>query len=373
MKPIVKTIVLGALSAAVPLLALLPSVAAAQPAAAPAAAAPGPARVLRLALASRENNLDPAQVSDVISSALVASLFDAPLTYDHLARPAKLKPNTATSLPEVHDDNTRFVFRIRPGIHFADDPAFKGHKRELTAADYVYSVKRFYDPATRSPTLFHYENAGLLGLSELRKVAIATGTPFPYDTEVAGIRALDRYTFEVRTSRPAPRLPYVFATPPISGAVAREVIEAAAGKTMERPVGTGPFRLAEWKRRSRIVLERNPNHRSVYDEAPDPSDPSVDAATRELALRLRGRPMPLVDRLEFAIIEEGQSRSSRRPVGRSRPTWPRPACGCTGRCSRSRCTPISARNTRCSAASRRHRWRCGVRWHSPTTCRARWS
>ncbi|MFM7507902.1 MAG: ABC transporter substrate-binding protein [Rubrivivax sp.] len=187
MKTIFKTIVLGALSAAAPLSALLPAVAAAQPAAVPAAAAPAQAKVLRLALASRENNLDPAQVSDVISSALVASLFDAPLTYDHLARPAKLKPNTATSLPEVHDDNTRFVFRIRPGIFFPDHPAFKGQRRELVAEDYVYSIKRYYDPASRSPTLFHYENAGLLGLSELRKKAIADKQPFDYDTPVVSI------------------------------------------------------------------------------------------------------------------------------------------------------------------------------------------
>ncbi|MFN9746161.1 MAG: ABC transporter substrate-binding protein [Betaproteobacteria bacterium] len=305
MKPIVKTIVLGALSAAVPLLALLPSIAAAQPAAAPAAAAPSQAKVLRLALASRENNLDPAQVSDVISSALVASLFDAPLTYDHLARPAKLKPNTATSLPEVHDDNTRFVFRIRPGIFFPDHPAFKGQRRELVAEDYVYSIKRYYDPASRSPTLFHYENAGLLGLSELRKKAIADKKPFDYDTPVEGLRALDRYSFEIRTARPAPRLPYVLANPAIAGALAREVVELDRSTIGERPVGTGPFRVAAWTRGTRLVLERNANQEwRRYDAEPNPDD----AAGQALAAKFRGRGLPMLDRVEITIVEEAQPR-----------------------------------------------------------------
>ena len=157
-----------------------------------APAEPG-ARVFKLALAGSENGFDPAQVSDVTSAALVGSLFDAPLTYDFLARPMKLKARTAEALPEVNADHTHFVIRLRRGIRFPDDPAFKGQPRELTAADYVYSIKRYYDPATRSPTLFHYQNAGLLGLSELRTKAIETKTPFPYDQEVEGLRVLDRY------------------------------------------------------------------------------------------------------------------------------------------------------------------------------------
>jgi ABC-type transport system substrate-binding protein len=273
----------------------------------PVAAQPGtaatPAKVLRIALPSGENGFDPAQVSDTVSSALVGSVFESPLTYDLFAQPAKLKPRTAEALPEVNADHTRFVFRIRPGQHFGDDPAFGGRPRELVAQDYVYSVKRYYDPALRSPTLFHFENAGLLGLSELRRRAIETKTPFPYDIEVEGIRALDRYTFEVRTKRPAPRLPFVFATPAVTGAVAREVIEAAGAQTMERPVGTGPFRLVEWKRRSRIVFERNPNHRSTFDEQPPAGHPAVAWVSR-----LQGRPLPFVDRIEFSVIEEAQPR-----------------------------------------------------------------
>ena len=275
----------------------------ATPAAASATSAQAP-KVLRLSFAGSENGFDPAQVSDVVSAALVGSLFDSPLTYDYLARPLKLKPRAAEALPEVNADHTRFVFRIRPGQYFADDPAFNGQRRELTAQDYVYSVKRYYDPAVRSPTVFHYQNAGLLGLSELRQQAIEQKKPFDYDREVEGIRALDRYTFEVRTARPAPRLPYVFATPALSGAVAREVVHGHPARAMERPVGTGAFVLKEWKRRARIVFERNPLHDAVYDEQPAPGD---DAA-RALADRLKGRKLPMLDRVEFSIIEESQPR-----------------------------------------------------------------
>ncbi len=307
MKPIVKPIVLGALSAAALLLApatpALAQAAAQAPAAAPAA--PAGAKVLRLALASRENNLDPAQISDVVSAALVSSLFDAPLTYDHLARPAKLKPNTATSLPEVSDNYTRFVFRIRPGIFFPDHPAFKGQKRELVAADYVYSIKRYYDPATRSPTLFHYENAGLIGLSERRKKAIDEKKPFDYDTPVEGLRVPDRYSFEIRTSRPAPRLPFVLASPAIAGALAREVVEQDPSTIGERPVGTGPFKVGAWTRGARLVLERNQHQEwRRYEAEPN----AGDAAGEALAARFRGRNLPMLDRVEITIVEEAQPR-----------------------------------------------------------------
>ena len=161
-----------------PLLALTIVTALTLPAPASADAAP---KVLRVTFSGRESGFDPAQVSDVVSAAIVGGLFDAPLTYDYLARPARLKANTAVALPEVNATHTHFVCQIKPGIYFSDDPAFKGQRRELVAADYVYTVKRYYDPKTRSPTLFHYQNAKLLGLSELRQRALDTKTPFPYD------------------------------------------------------------------------------------------------------------------------------------------------------------------------------------------------
>jgi ABC-type transport system substrate-binding protein len=270
---------------------------------APSASA-APPKVLRIALASRENNFDPAQISDVISAALVASLFDAPLAFDHLAKPARLKPNTA-ALPEVNDDFTRFVFTLKPGIYFPDHPAFKGQPRELVAADYVYSIKRYYDPATRSPVLFHYEGAGLLGLSELRSAAIEQKVPFNYDAPVEGLRVLDRYRFEIRLSKPAPRLVYVLANPSLAGALAREVVELDPASIGDRPVGTGPFRLGAWTRGAKIVFERNPAYRqAVYDAQANPGDTAAEAQ----AARFRGRKLPFLDRVELTIVEEAQPR-----------------------------------------------------------------
>ena len=166
-----------------------------------------PLKVLRYAFPIAESNFDPAQITDLYSRTVAVGFFEAPLEYEFLARPARMRPATAAAMPEVSDDFKTFTFRIRPGIHFADDPAFKGRKRELTAEDYVYSIKRHYDPRWKSGNLYILENAKILGLSELRKKLLAEKKPFDYDTPVEGLRALDRYTFQVRLAEAGAALP----------------------------------------------------------------------------------------------------------------------------------------------------------------------
>jgi len=260
-------------------------------------------RVLRYAFPVAETGFDPAQVSDLYSATVIAHIFDSPLQYDFLARPARLQPATAAALPEVSADGMTIRVRIRPGIFFADDPAFGGKPRELTAADYVYSIKRHYDPRWRSPSLGTFEEY-LAGLPELRAQALKTGR-FDYDREVEGLRTLDRYTFEMKLVKPNFVLVYALSECRATCALAREVVEAYGDRIMEHPVGTGPFRLTSWKRSSRMVLERNPGYRDeIYDAQPPPDDPQAQAIAR----RLQGRRLPMLDRVEIDIVEEAQPR-----------------------------------------------------------------
>jgi len=262
-------------------------------------------KVLRYAFPAAETGFDPAQVTDLYSNTVLANIFEAPLEYEYLAQPVRVRTNTAAAMPEVSPDFTHFVFRIRPAIYFAADPAFNGARRELTAADYVYAIKRHYDPRWKSGKLYQFETTQILGLSELRRQIIAEQRPFDYDREVAGLRTLDRYTFEVRLALPGPRFPDLFTDPALTGAVAREVVERYGDKVGEHPVGTGPFRLASWRRSSRIVLERNPGFREqIYDEHPS----ADDARRQRIAAALKGRRLPMVDRVEIAVIEEPQPR-----------------------------------------------------------------
>jgi ABC-type transport system substrate-binding protein len=276
---------------------------------APLAAETAPAasgeRVLRYALPVAETGFDPAQISDLYSRIVTAHIFDGLYHYDPLARPFLIKPNVAEALPHTSADFTVWTMRIQPGIYFADDPAFKGQRRELVAQDYVYSLKRFFDPVTKSPVYSSFREEGVIGIDALRDEAIKNKAPFDYEREIEGLRALDRYTLQFKLSKPNPRFLYTLAGGDLLGAVAREVVEFYGDKIMEHPVGTGPFRLAQWRRSSRIVLERNPGFRVVTYAG---QAAAGDAEAQAVAARLKGRRLPMLDRVELSVIEEGQPR-----------------------------------------------------------------
>jgi len=268
---------------------------------APAAAAADPNKVVRWFFPTGENGFDPVRISDLYSATILEAIFERLLTYDYLARPSKVVPQAAEAMPVIADEGKTWTFKIRKGVYFAPDPAFKGKRRELTAQDFVYSYMRFMDPQNRSPYAFLLEGK-IVGLDELAAKAKKTGK-FDYDAKVEGMEAVDRYTLRFKLKETDYNFVYVAAHASL-GAVAREVIEAYRDDTMGHPVGTNAYQLKSWTRRSKIVLEANPEYRGfVWD-----FEPTDDPWDKALYATMRGRRMPQVGRVEITIIEEAQSR-----------------------------------------------------------------
>ena len=278
-----------------------------QAAAATAAAAVLPIRAadatktIRTAFLVAETGFDPQATSDLYSDSIQRAIFETLFGFDYLARPYKRVPRTAVAMPDIADGGRTWTIKVKPGIRFADDPAFKGKPRELTAGDYVYAWKRLLDPRIRSPFAW-YVQGKIVGADSV--IEAAKNGRFDYDAPIEGLRALDRYTLRLQL-READYIMLGYMTQSPMAAVAREVIEAygdANGWAMDHPVGTGAYRLKSWRRGQLIVLEANPNYRD--ETFPDSDDP----ADRELVAKMRGKKLPIAGRIEVSIIEESNPR-----------------------------------------------------------------
>src|SRR5919199_1332747 len=96
------------------------------------AAAQESGKILHVTFQAGETGFDPVRVHDYYSGHVLEAVYDTLLTYDYLARPAKLVPSAAEAMPQISADGLTYTFRIKKGIYFTNDPAFKGKKRELT-------------------------------------------------------------------------------------------------------------------------------------------------------------------------------------------------------------------------------------------------
>ncbi len=164
-------------------------------AAAQAAQPPHPGE-LHVAFPVAETGFDPQAAGDAYSNYVNRAIFDPLYRYDYLARPFRIVPNTAAAMPEISADGKTWTIHIRPGIDFADDPVFKGKRRELTASDYVYAIKRILDPQMRSNSLQMIDGR-FVGADEAVAKARATGH-FDYDAPIEGLQAIDRYTLQFK-------------------------------------------------------------------------------------------------------------------------------------------------------------------------------
>jgi len=318
------------------------------------------ANVLYGSFSERPKHLDPARSYSSNEYAFIAQIYEPPLQYHFLKRPYELVPLSAVQVPvpTYFDADgkpipatapaeqvaySEYLIRIRPGIRFQPHPAFAQdaagqpryldleaadlaginrlsdflHQgtRELTAADFVYQIKRLAVPWLHSPIAgtmqeHIHDFAGLAERIEQAASAPTPGMGRPFldlrTIPFAGAEILDRYSYRIRIRGKYPQFVYWLAMPffaPIPWEADR--FYAQPGMRQRNlsldwyPVGTGAFWLQENNPNLRMVLARNPNfHGESYPTQGMPGDAAAGL------LADAGRPLPLIERAVYSLEKE---------------------------------------------------------------------
>jgi oligopeptide transport system substrate-binding protein len=261
----------------------------------------GPAglKVYKHSMDQAPTSLDPVQAANVYANHVVLNAYDTLFAYKYLARPYELKPNLAREFPRISADGLTYIFQIKPGVYFVDDEAFvDGKGREVVAEDFVYSIKRHFDPATRPQGAWLWQGR-IAGLDEWKDAGS------DYDAPISGLRALDRYTIQITLRRPYPQLVDTLAMG-YAALVPHEAVEYYGKEFAVRPVGSGPYRVVSYDT-ALIKFERNPHFRQepvdIYYEGYDPETQASSGVEQ-----IHGRSPPFLDRLEIHFIKESSAR-----------------------------------------------------------------
>jgi oligopeptide transport system substrate-binding protein len=189
---------------------------------------------------SEAESLDPAIAESVGANNLVRDLFEGLTATDN---EGKVVPGVAESWKQK--DPTTWVFTLRKNAKWSDGSS-------VTADDFVYGIRRFLDPKTASTYATTY------GTFLLNGVEAAEGKKPVSDV---GVKALDKFTLEIKTPYPVAFLPEVVSNGQL-GPVPKAAIDKF-GKDWVKPgnmVSNGAFVLKEWQVNSKVVLAKNPQY-----------------------------------------------------------------------------------------------------------------
>lgn len=186
---------------------------------------------ITIAIGGEPSTLDPLVRDDGNERAVTQNIFETLM--GRTPNGKRLYPKLAAAAP-IRINPTTWRFKLRPGIKFTDG-------EPLNADAVVASVNHIIDPKASS------EQVGFVGT-------------------LAGAKAVDDLTVDIRTKGPDPILPSRMYWMRIIPANWQSVPDFAS-----KPVGTGPYRLTQWSRGDQITLEANPS----YWGTPKPSIETV--------------------------------------------------------------------------------------------------
>ncbi|MBT7609651.1 MAG: hypothetical protein HN576_07835 [Bacteriovoracaceae bacterium] len=243
-------------------------------------------------------HFDPHLTTDLASIIQLSKVYESLYETHPFNAPFGLLPNLAQDYPVISHDGLTYTLKIRNNIFFQKDPAFNGKKRKLVAQDFATSFKRIADPHIVSPH-YNYWNKHIVGLSEF----YATNKKLDktnYQLKIKGINVLDDYTLQIKIKHRNNLFINILSnirTSPLP----LEALEYYKNDLSQVMIGTGPFILKKYIRKSQIIFEKNLEYREKL--FPTTGDKAYTSILKEYG----GKKIPFLDKIKVHVINEAQS------------------------------------------------------------------
>ncbi|MCC7271819.1 MAG: ABC transporter substrate-binding protein [Alphaproteobacteria bacterium] len=162
---------------------------------------------------------------------------------------------------EPSEDGRTYSFRLRRGIRFHNGA-------EMTSADVLWSWNRLMEPRTDWRCRNEFDGRGLF--------------------KVEAVAAPDPATVTMRIDRPSALFLATLARTDCGMTAVIHRDSVAADGSWVKPIGTGPFRLGDWRKGQQVVLERFAD----YAARPGPRDGYT------------GGKQALVEQVKFLVVPD---------------------------------------------------------------------
>lgn len=215
---------------------------------------PSGEQILRVNLAGEPAQIDPNRASWSSERSVIQQVFEGLLAFK---QDLSLTPAVAKEIPTIGNggisaDGLTYTFKLKTNVTWSD-----GSK--VTAKDFVYSIKRLFDPDLACEyASFYYD---IVGGADYNAAADATAAAKASLKAAIGVKAVDDYTLEIKLAQPRPIFLSLMAMWPVYPV--REDIITSKGEAWTEAgnyIGNGPFIMTEWVHQDHITFKQNPNY-----------------------------------------------------------------------------------------------------------------
>jgi oligopeptide transport system substrate-binding protein len=199
-------------------------------------------------------SLNPLSITEETGYQVASQVFEGLVKPD--SKDLSIQPCLAESY-EIKENGTLYIFHIRKGVYFHNDPCFPGTTgREIKASDFKWCFDRLCEKNPENQLFALTFKDRVEGANEYYA---STSDHHPLEGGVSGVKVTDAYTLQIKLRRAVSSFLYIL-TMPGTWLYPHEALDTYKNGLSLHCIGTGPFVLTRIKQDEFAVLSRNNNY-----------------------------------------------------------------------------------------------------------------